>query len=64
MTPAIIRSSVRRIINTPSYADAALAARAVLRPLDGLGEATRLIEVAVATKGQGIASVLGGLSGE
>ena len=64
MTPAIIRSSLQRVINTPSYADAALAARAVLRPLDGLGEATRLIEVAVATKGQGMASVLGGLSGE
>jgi UDP:flavonoid glycosyltransferase YjiC (YdhE family) len=54
MTPAIIRSSVQRVINTPSYADAALAARAVLRQLDGLGEATRLIEAAVATKGQGV----------
>ena len=39
-------------------ADAALAARAALRQLDGLGEATRLIEAAVATKAQGMASVM------
>jgi UDP-glucoronosyl and UDP-glucosyl transferase len=58
MTPAIIRSSVQRVVKTPSYADAALAARAALRPLDGLGEATRLIEAAVATKGQGMASAM------
>jgi len=31
-------------------------ARAALRPLDGLGEAMRLIEAAVATKGQGLAA--------
>jgi len=54
ITEAVIRSTVRRVVETPSYADAALAARTVLRQLDGLGEATRLIEAAVATKGQGV----------
>jgi hypothetical protein len=36
----------------------ALAARAALRSLDGLGEATRLIEAAVAMNGQGMAAAM------
>ena len=60
MRPAVITSTVRRVVETRSYARAALAARAALRPLDGLGEAMRLIEAAVATKGQGLAAATAG----
>jgi UDP:flavonoid glycosyltransferase YjiC (YdhE family) len=62
MRPAIITSTVRRVVETRSYARAALAARAALRPLDGLGEAMRLIEAAVATKGQGLAAAAAGIN--
>jgi len=58
MTPAVIRSTVRRVVETPSYADAALAARTALRQLDGLGEATRYIEAALTTNGQGLAAAM------
>jgi len=52
----------REVVETRSYARAALAARAALRPLDGLGEAMRLIEAAVATKGQGLAAAAAGIN--
>jgi len=58
MTPATISSTVRRVVKAPSYADAALAARAALRRLDGLGEATRCIEAALTTNGQGLAAAM------
>ena len=35
-----------------------MAARAALRSLDSLGEATRLIEAAVAMNGQGMAAAM------
>ena len=55
MTPATISSTVRRVVKAPSYAD---AARAALRRLDGLGEATRCIEAALTTNGQGLAAAM------
>jgi MGT family glycosyltransferase len=61
ITEAVIRSTVRRVVETPSYAEAALAARTVLRQLDGLGEATRLIEAALTTNGQGLAAAPAGI---
>ncbi len=46
MTVGEICSCVRSVVENKSYSDAALAAKANLEPLDGLSEATRLIETA------------------
>ena len=62
MRPGVITSTVRRVVETRSYARAALAARAALCPLDGLGEAMKLIEAELTTNGQGLAAATAGIS--
>jgi hypothetical protein len=62
MRPAVITSTIRRVVETRSYARAALAAQVALCPLDGLGEAMKLIEAELTTNGQGLAAATAGIS--